>query len=201
MEIKDFIQFDISRDMINEAESYLKQSNFDERCEMKKLRSNQYGSNKKRTIQGYIGEVMVGNYLGPAAIRVDYDEFDFVYKRKKIEVKCIAINNTPKLYYRAQVNSCYDDFIRKQSADFYIFCFANLNFKIGWIAGFISCDHFFEVGTFRPKGYEFLPGKYYIADATDATVYDLTPMSLFDAECENGFIYGAKKEKKRIRQI
>lgn len=117
---------------------------------------------------GYLGEIIVANMLGLDTGDNTF-EYDLISKKnKKLEVKSITCKDKPFMNYLATVNSHLEDdvVVHKQNADYYIFTRIHNDLSKAWIVGWISCDEFFKLGTFVPKGTDFGTFKFELANAT-----------------------------------
>ena len=139
-----------------------------------KKEQNKFGSDRSRTVIGYLGEQLVLSYLGEA-VDEDNFEYDLMYKNLKIEVKTIACKFKPKEDYLCTVNSP-NDAIRKQAADYYIFTRILNDHSKGWILGYMKCAEFFEKGKFVKKGSEALSGLYF--SKSNATTLPISKLHL-----------------------
>ena len=158
----------ISKNIIDEATNRVNQFQFGQRGK------SLFGSERDRTLIGYIGEYMVMDYL---KIEIEDDQFDYdlIYANKKLEVKSISCKFKPKLNYLCTVNSFNLKGVHKQKADFYVFTRIINNMSKGWILGFIDCQKFFNKGTFVKKGSNVVPGvKFWKANATILPINELT---------------------------
>jgi hypothetical protein len=146
---------------------------------LNKIQSNsniglsKFGSEKHRILVGYIGEKIIMNYL---SLKEDVDDFNFDLlskKNKRLEVKTITCKFKPKEDYWCTVNSHDLNGVHKQNADYYVFLRIMNDFSKGWILGWISCDEFFEKGTFVSKGTDFDKFKFEKANATILPIKEL----------------------------
>ena len=137
---------------------------------------SKYGSEKKRILEGYIGEEIIKSYLNIETNSDTYD-FDLVSnKNKRLEIKTVSCSFKPKDNYLCTVNSHSDQYVHKQNADYYIFLRILKDYSKAWILGWIECDKFFEQGTFVKKGTDF--GKFNFVKA-NATVLEINKLNKF----------------------
>lgn len=137
---------------------------------------SKFGSEKKRTIVGYIGEQMVKDFLN---IKTDDDEFDYdlFYKGKRLEVKTISCKFKPYPNYLCTVNSHNLDGVHKQAADYYVFLRILNDQSKGWILGCMPCGEFFQKGEFVEKGAQVVKGVQFVkANATVLAIQELYSM-------------------------
>ena len=161
------IETNISKELINRAEERIDSLNFN-RTEMSK-----FGSDKKRTLIGYIGEYMVMDFLD---VKNEIDDFDYdiIYNGMKVEIKTISCKFKPFSHYLCTVNSHSLHGIHKQNADYYIFTRIINDLSKGWILGFIKCTDFFKRGKFNKKGSNIVSGiTFSKANATTLPIYKL----------------------------
>ncbi len=139
-------------------------------------RSNQYGSERLRTLVGYIGEQVVAEWLNVWIID-DYD-YDIKFLGHRYDVKTISCKSKPLASFEATVNSCEEGEQHRQDADYYIFVRLGLdllgNRRTAWVVGYIPVDEFFERGRFVKKGQPLYPGKP--AAQADATVLPISEL-------------------------
>jgi hypothetical protein len=165
------VEIIISKEMISKATQRVDKFQFDESKGM-----SRFGSEKERTLFGYLGEEMVIQYLKIDVAEEDY-EFDLLYRSKKMEVKSVSCKFKPPSHYLCTVNSYDLSGVHKQEADYYIFCRILNDKSKGWILGFIECDQFFKKGTFVPKGSNVFPGQRFDkANATVMRIEELRPV-------------------------
>ena len=154
------IEIIISDTLRNKANKRLDNFNFGNR------NLNLFGSERDRTLIGYIGELMVMGFLGIEQGNDDYN-YDIIYQKKRLEVKSISCKFKPHLDYLCTVNSYDLNGVHKQNADYYVFTRIINDMTKGWILGFINCDDFFTKGKFIKKGSTVVPGvKFWKANAT-----------------------------------
>ena len=139
---------------------------------------SKFGSEKNRTIVGYIGEQMVMDFLKIKSLD-DQFNFDLTYQGKRLEVKTISCKFKPFPHYLCTVNSHNLDGIHKQSADYYVFLRILNDQSKGWILGCIPCSEFFEKGKFIEKGSQVVKGVQFVkANATVLPINQLYPMNI-----------------------
>ena len=109
-----------------------------------------FGSEAKRLLYGYLGEVVIIEYYG--VDDVDDFEYDIVIGEYKTDVKSISCKFKPPIHYLAAVNSCEIDGEHRQAADIYMFVRIREDCNVAWIVGFIECERFFEMSKFLNKG-------------------------------------------------
>ena len=135
---------------------------------------SKFGSERHRTLVGYLGEEMIKEYLGIEALSDNYD-FDLNYRDFRVEVKTVSCKFKPHPDYLCTVNSHNLHGIHKQAADYYVFTRIVNDLSRGWILGFIKCADFFEKGKFVSKGSSVIPGvKFWKANATVLPISELT---------------------------
>ena len=138
----------INDDMKKRAKQKYQQINIDTTKDKRK-----FGSEAKRLLYGYLGEMVVMDYYGVGDID-DY-EYDIIVSDYKVDVKSISCKFKPPEHYLAAVNSCEIDGEHRQDADIYVFVRIREDCKIAWIVGFIECDRFFERSVFVKEGEEY----------------------------------------------
>ena len=176
--------------MLFNAKQKLNAITFDEN-----KKQNKFGSNEERTLAGYLGEQLVLSHL-QTAVHSDTFEYDLLYKNKKIEVKTISCGFKPKLDYLCVVNSCKDDGVRKQLADYYIFTRVKNCLTVGWILGYIKCHDFFKQGTFVPKGSEPISG--IVFSKANATVLPISLLTLMKGDNAE-WVKEYEREEQRLK--
>jgi len=134
---------------------------------------SRFGSERERTLFGYLGEQMVMKFLNITKDDDDF-EFDLTFKNNKIEVKTISCKFKPPKHFLCTVNSYDLSGVHQQEADYYIFCRILNEKSCGWILGYISCKEFFKNGTFVQKGSTAFPGQSF--DKANATVMGNKPI-------------------------
>ena len=112
-----------------------------------------FGSEGKRILEGYIGEVVVIDYYGVEDID-DY-EYDIIINEIKVDVKTISCKFKPAPHFLAAVNSCETDGEHRQNSDRYIFVRIREDYEAAWIVGYMECENFFDLSTFVKKGETF----------------------------------------------
>ncbi len=135
----------INDDMKKRAKQKYQQINIDTTKDKRK-----FGSEAKRLLYGYLGEMVVMDYYGVDDID-DY-EYDIIVSDYKVDVKSISCKFRPPMNYLAAVNSCEIDGEHRQDADIYVFVRIREDCKIAWLVGFIECDRFFNMSTYIDKG-------------------------------------------------
>jgi hypothetical protein len=106
-------------------------------------------TNGQGNLIGYLGEVIVYDYLG-----VKYDstkhskDFDLIVSGKKLEIKTKKCSSPPKDSYLCSVASTS----MHQDCDYYIFTRVDVNLTKAWILGYISKKDFLSSGFFGKKG-------------------------------------------------
>ncbi len=127
---------------------------------------SKFGSEKSRTVVGYIGEEMVMDFLN---IEINDDDFnyDLSYQNQRLEVKTISCKFKPYPHYLCTVNSHNLEGVHKQSADYYVFLRILNDQSKGWLLGCMPCNEFFEKGKFVEKGATVVKGVQFVkANAT-----------------------------------
>jgi hypothetical protein len=134
---------------------------------------SRFGSERERTLFGYLGEQMVMSILD---IKHDDDDFNFdlMYRQRKLEVKSISCKFKPPQHFLCTVNSFDLSGVHQQEADYYVFCRILNNKSLGWILGFIGCKDFFKFGTFVQKGSTAFPGQRF--DKANATILEINKL-------------------------
>lgn len=135
---------------------------------------SKFGSERDRILVGYIGERIMMKHLG---LKNDEDKYHYDLisnKGKKLEIKTITCKFKPKPDYWCTVNSHDLSGVYKQNADFYIFLRILNDYSKGWILGWISCQDFFEKGTYIKKGKDFGKFKFVKANATILPINELS---------------------------
>jgi hypothetical protein len=137
---------------------------------------SKFGSEKKRILEGYIGERIIMDYLN---IKNNIDEYDYDLlsnKGKRLEIKTVSCKFKPKKDYLCTVNSHKANGVHKQNADYYIFLRILNDYSLAWILGYYSCEDFFKDGLFIEKGKDF--GKFKFIKA-NATVLEINKLNKF----------------------
>lgn len=163
------IEIIITADMIKKSQDKADKVKFDANKNL-----NKFGSEKNRTLIGYLGEQLVLHHLKTATDVDDY-EYDLLYNETKVEVKTISCKFKPRPDYLCTVNSCHDVGTHKQSADYYIFTRVLNDLSVGWILGNIKCEDFFKKGKFIAKGSEAIAGISF--DKANATVLPISELN------------------------
>ena len=138
---------------------------------------SKFGYEKKRILEGYIGERIVMRFLN---IKNDIDAFDYDLisnKNKKLEVKTISCNFKPLNNYLCTVNSHDLNGVHKQKADYYIFLRILKDYSKCWVLGWIGCKDFFIQGEYVTKGKDFGQFKFEKANATVLPINKLNKFS------------------------
>jgi len=160
----------ITKDMIKAAQNRADKFSFN-RKELSK-----FGSEKERTIFGYLGEELIKNFLDIQVITDSYD-YDMEYKGNKLEVKTISCKFKPLPHYLCTVNSHDINSMHKQNADYYIFTRIINDKSIGWILGYMKCKEFFEKGNFVKIGTKIADGVN--LDYAHATTLEINKLHRF----------------------
>jgi hypothetical protein len=155
------IEYKIDKSIVQYAYSKLNKLNG-----LGNLNLSKFGSEKKRILEGYIGEKIIMNYLNIDNNDDTYDYDLLSSKGKKLEVKTISCKFKPKLNYLCTVNSHKLDGIHKQKADYYVFLRILNDYSLSWILGWYPCVDFFRDGLFVSKGKDFGKFKFIKANAT-----------------------------------
>ena len=145
---------------------------------------SKFGSEKHRTIVGYIGEEMVMDFLKIKTIDDKFD-YDLSFENKRLEVKTISCKFKPYPHYLCTVNSHNLNGVHKQSADFYVFLRILNDQSKGWLLGCIPCVEFFEKGKFIEKGATVVKGVQFVkANATVLPIHQLYNMDKLKSNTE-----------------
>ena len=112
-----------------------------------------FGSEGKRILEGYLGEIVVMDYYGVGDID-DY-EYDIIINGINVDVKTISCKYKPTPNFLAVVNSCEMEGDHRQEADSYIFVRMREDCEVAWIVGYMMCEKFFDLSTFVKKGETF----------------------------------------------
>ena len=155
------IEFVIEKEIIDYALNKLEKAKYSENVE-----PNKFGFEKKRILEGYIGERIIMKYLN---IKEDVDDYDYDLlsnKGKRLEIKTISCKFKPLENYLCTVNSHKIDGVHKQKADYYIFLRILNDYSKGWILGWYGCSDFFKKGELIAKGKDFGNFKFIKANAT-----------------------------------
>jgi len=91
------IERNISKDILQSARNRVDKFSFGT------TEKSFFGSERHRTLIGYIGELMVMEYLKVERVDDEYN-FDMIYKAKKLEIKSISCKFRPHLDYLCTVN-------------------------------------------------------------------------------------------------
>lgn len=128
---------------------------------------------------GFIGEIMLGQYLGLEAAN-SYD-YDFVLPSgKTIDVKTKTTTVVPKLEYDCSVAA----FNTKQKCDIYLFCRVNTNLKTGWILGWLTKDEFYDKAERLKKGSLDKSNGYRVkASCYNVKIHELHDVDLLKNKC------------------
>jgi hypothetical protein len=140
------------------------------------LNISQFGSEKKRILEGYIGERIIMDFL---KIKKNIDEYDYDLlsnKGKRLEIKTVSCKFKPKEDYLCTVNSYKENGVHKQKADYYVFLRILNDYTLAWILGWYPCKYFFKDGLFIQKGKDF--GKFKFIKA-NATVLEINKLNKF----------------------
>lgn len=141
---------------------------------------SKFGSEKGRTLYGYVGEQIVLDFFGIPSPNDESYEFDLLYKGKRLEVKSISCKFRPLPHYLCTVNSFDLGGVHRQEADYYIFVRIINDLSKAWMLGFMPCKEFFEKGIFVAKGSEVVPGlEFKKANATVLPISKLSPIESF----------------------
>tara|TARA_Y100000296_G_C4985864_1_gene162951 strand:- start:35 stop:526 length:492 start_codon:yes stop_codon:yes gene_type:complete len=100
----------------------------------------------KGNIIGFLGEIIVANYLN-IILKNTYD-YDLVYKNKKIDVKSKRVTTPPKAYYECSIAALNT----KQKCDLYVFTRIKNDLSAGWILGYLEKDKYLKDSKFLKKG-------------------------------------------------
>ncbi len=133
-----------------------------------------FGSEKDRTLFGYLGEQIVLDYLGITSSQETF-EYDLIYRAKRLEVKTISCKFKPLNHYLCTVNSYDLSGIHQQEADYYVFVRIINDKSKAWILGYIACKEFFRLGTFVPKGSTVFKGQNF--DKANGTVLEISKLT------------------------
>ena len=100
----------------------------------------------KGNIIGFLGEIIVANYLN-IILKNTYD-YDLVYKNKKIDVKSKRVTTPPKAYYECSIAALNT----KQKCDLYVFTRIKNDLSEGWILGYLEKEKYLTDSKFLKKG-------------------------------------------------
>jgi hypothetical protein len=164
------IEVNITKEMIKSAQDRADKFSFN-RKELSK-----FGSEKSRTIFGYLGEEIIKDFLGIKTIADSYN-YDMEYKGYKLEIKTISCKFKPLPHYLCTVNSHNINGIHKQDADYYIFTRIINDQSKAWILGYMKCKEFFEKGSFVKMGTKIVDGVN--LDYAHATTLEINKLHRF----------------------
>jgi len=100
------------------------------------------------SIYGAIGEEMFQKFFPEAEFK-DFNDYDFLYKGKKIEVKTKRCGGVPEANYSASVSlGKRKDF---QKCDIYFFFRCHRDTREGWSCGWLTREEFLKLKRLRPK--------------------------------------------------
>jgi hypothetical protein len=169
--IEDYVEVVSTNEILAAADSKLAKFNFDASRGLSK-----FGSERNRTLIGYLGERMVMDVLALREERDDFD-FDLSFREKRLEVKSISCKFRPPSHFLCTVNSHDLSGVHKQEADYYVFVRILNDKSRGWILGYLPCHEFFKKGTFVPKGSSVAKGIEFVkANATVLEISALYPI-------------------------
>ena len=97
-----------------------------------------FGYDNERILKGYIGEIVVNDYL-VGSERINCYDYDLLYKDFKLEVKTVTRTNKPELSYDFSITSRM-----QQNADYYICVWLLKDLSAAYILGYIKCKDFNE---------------------------------------------------------
>jgi len=95
-----------------------------------------FGYDGERILRGYIGEIIIGDYL-VGSERVNEYDYDLLYKGLKLEVKTVTRASKPELSYDFSITSRV-----KQNADYYMCVWLLKDLSAAYMLGYIKCDNF-----------------------------------------------------------
>ena len=169
------IEISITQKMQDAALEKTKHLQFDKSKGLSK-----FGSEKNRTIVGFIGEEIVKSYLKIKSETKHY-HFDLIYHQKKLEVKTISCKFKPHAHYLCTVNSYKSEGVHQQQADYYVFLRILNDYSKGWILGCCPCEEFFEKGKFVKKGDQVVRGlQFEKANATVLPIHQLYSLEILN---------------------
>lgn len=124
-------------------------------------------------IIGFIGETLLGQYLGIEPVH-SYD-YDFVLPDgRTVDVKTKATTVMPKADYDCSV-AAYNT---KQKCDIYLFCRVLNNLSKGWILGWVPREEFYERAERLNKGFLDKSNGFRVK----ANCYNIKINELYDVE-------------------
>jgi hypothetical protein len=165
------VEVQIGRNQLDRANARLNRFHFDAGVGLSK-----FGSEKERTLFGYLGEQVVADFLNLEQSSETF-EYDLVFRGKRLEVKTVSCKFKPLPSYLCTVNSHDLSGVHKQGADFYVFVRIINDRSKGWILGYMPCAEFFEKGQFVAKGSEVIKGvSFQKANATVLAISNLRPI-------------------------
>jgi len=82
---------------------------------------------------------------------------DFIYKKKRVEIKTKIVSNNPQFHHEVSISDYQKDF----NCDIYFFYYYNKIKNTLWSLGWIEKSKFFQLGTKRLKGDMQKQGKGY----------------------------------------
>ena len=134
--------FKISNDLKIQCWEFLKNNNLGNR--------HTANGNKEQQLVGLIGEIITKKYFGVKHKWVNgFDGgFDFIYNNKKIDVKTMGRNVTPKKFYVNNFIALQKDF----DCDYYIFTSLNKIKNELCICGYVSKKELLEKSILYKKG-------------------------------------------------
>jgi hypothetical protein len=96
-----------------------------------------FGYDSERILRGYIGEIIIGDYLVGSERINDYD-YDLLYKGLKLEVKTVTRTSKPELSYDFSITSRV-----KQNADYYMCVWLLKDLSAAYMLGYMKCEDFY----------------------------------------------------------
>ena len=110
---------------------------------------------------GFLGEVAFGKYVGRAVhVGGQCYTHDYVYNKKKVDVKSKTCTTRPQLHYIASVNSAN----KELKADVYFFTRVHKDFSKVWLLGWASRYRATKPRNFKKKGESDKDGFTYLCD-------------------------------------
>ena len=129
-------------------------------------------TNGSSNIYGALGEILVcDEYNGIQKKTFDYD---ILINNYKIDVKSKKISND--LIPTFNWNATISNFNTRQKCDYYCFVYVCENLKIGFIAGFIGKEDYYNKASFNKKGETDINGSTkwnFRADCYNLTINNL----------------------------
>lgn len=128
---------------------------------------------------GFLGEVAFGKYVVSSAyVGEQCYTHDYIFNKKKVDVKSKTCTTKPRLHYVASVNTQGK---KELQADLYFFTRVHKDLSKVWLLGWTTLHHITKAQNFKQKGESDEEGFTYLCDGYHVPIKSLRRPDSFES--------------------